>query len=72
MARSALGMVWLLAVSAGAAIAAAEPVADALLRAYPDHLASVEGSGPEAALVWKDGTRMPLGDGAEKPLDVRI
>ena len=70
MTRMALaGLLWLLAISAGAANAAAEAVADALLRAYPDHLVGVEGSGSEAALVWKDGMRMPLGAGAEKPLD---
>jgi D-alanyl-D-alanine carboxypeptidase len=60
------GLAWLLAVSAGAA---AQPVGEALLRAYPEHLAGVEGSGPETALVWKDGTRMRLGSGAEKPLE---
>ena len=70
MTRKALaGLVWLLAVSADVTAAAAEPVGEALLRAYPDHLAGVEGSGPEAALVWTDGTRMALGSGVEKPLD---
>jgi len=38
----------------GAAIAAR------LLKAYPDHLKAVEGN----VLVWRNGTRMPLGDGA--------
>ena len=34
--------------------------ATALVRAYPDFLAGVEGN----ALVWKDGARMPIDDGA--------
>ena len=47
---------------AGCATAApARPVGDAgaarLVAAYPDHLASVEGD----TLVWRDGTRMPIG-----------
>jgi hypothetical protein len=33
---------------------------DDLLRAYPDALASFDGSN----LVWRDGTRMPVGDGS--------
>jgi len=44
--------------------AAAQPpradVAQALLAAYPDFLARVDGND----LVWKDGTRMPIDDGA--------
>jgi hypothetical protein len=32
---------------------------DALVAAYPDHLAGREGN----ELVWKDGTRMPISDG---------
>jgi hypothetical protein len=42
-----------------AAPAAADPAIDALIAAYPDHLVGVEGG----ALVWKDGTRMPISDG---------
>ena len=32
---------------------------DDLLRAYPDALAGFDG----ASLIWRDGTRMPVGDG---------
>jgi hypothetical protein len=38
--------------------AAADSI-DALVAAYPDHLAGREGN----ALIWKDGTRMPISDG---------
>lgn len=41
----------------GTAVIAADPRLDALLAAYPDRLASYT----ENELVWKDGTRMPLG-----------
>ncbi len=34
-------------------------IASRLLAAYPDHLERVEGN----ALVWRDGTRMPIDDG---------
>jgi hypothetical protein len=37
----------------------ADPALDALVAAYPDHLAAAEGND----LVWKDGTRMPISDG---------
>jgi hypothetical protein len=37
----------------------ANPAIDALVAAYPDHLAGYEGN----ELVWKDGTRMPIDDG---------
>jgi D-alanyl-D-alanine carboxypeptidase-like protein len=37
----------------------ADPALDALVAAYPDHLASHDGKD----LVWKDGTRMPISDG---------
>jgi D-alanyl-D-alanine carboxypeptidase len=52
----------------------AETVGEALLRAYPEHLLVLEGAGADAMLVWKDGTRMPLGSGSlgtgvEKPLE---
>lgn len=39
--------------------AAADPALDALVAAYPDHLASHDGRD----LIWKDGTRMPTADG---------
>lgn len=42
-----------------AGAAQADPALDALVAAYPDHLASHDG----ATLVWKDGTRMPVSDG---------
>ena len=41
----------------GTAAMAADPKLDALLAAYPDRLASYT----DDELVWKDGTRMPLG-----------
>ena len=37
----------------------ADPALDALVAAYPDHLAGYEGND----LIWKDGTRMPISDG---------
>jgi hypothetical protein len=39
--------------------ALADPALDALVAAYPDHLASHDGT----TLIWKDGTRMPISDG---------
>jgi hypothetical protein len=42
-----------------ASTAAADPAIDALVAAYPDHLLRHEGN----ALIWKDGTRMPISDG---------
>lgn len=42
-----------------AGTAQADPALDALVAAYPDHLASHDGK----VLVWKDGTRMPVSDG---------
>ena len=36
-----------------------EQKAEALINAYPDHLAGFDG----ANLIWKDGTKMPFGDG---------
>lgn len=39
--------------------ARADTALDALVAAYPDHLAAHDG----ATLVWKDGTRMPVSDG---------
>jgi len=40
---------------------AQHPAIDALVRAYPDFLDSHDGK----ALIWKDGTRMPLSDGRD-------
>jgi hypothetical protein len=41
----------------------------ALLRAYPDFLAGVEGG----MLIWKDGTRMPVSDGrADKSFEEKL
>src|SRR5262245_15647105 len=40
-------------------VASADPRLDALVAAYPDHLAGHDGN----TLVWKDGTRMPVSDG---------
>ena len=37
----------------------ADPALDALVAAYPDHLAGHDGN----ELIWKDGTRMPISDG---------
>lgn len=43
-----------------------EQKAQALIAAYPDFLSTFDG----ASLVWKDGTRMPFGEGLpDKPLD---
>src|SRR4051812_14414349 len=39
--------------------ARADPALDALVAAYPDHLARYDGN----ELIWKDGTRMPISDG---------
>jgi hypothetical protein len=42
---------------------------DALVRAYPDFLASHDGK----VLVWKDGTRMPVSDGrSDKTFEERL
>jgi hypothetical protein len=52
----------LLALVLSALRVAADPMndaLDALVAAYPDHLASHEGND----LIWKDGTRMPIADG---------
>src|SRR5215510_14622474 len=52
----------LVALTLSALPAAADPMSDALdalVAAYPDHLAAHEGND----LVWKDGTRMPIADG---------
>src|SRR6266404_1240991 len=39
--------------------ALADPALDALVAAYPDHLAGYDATD----LIWKDGTRMPISDG---------
>ena len=52
----------LVALTLSALPAAADPMSDALdalVAAYPDHLAAHEGND----LVWKDGARMPIADG---------
>jgi D-alanyl-D-alanine carboxypeptidase len=63
MMRHWLAALW---ISTGIASAAAQTAEEGeatalerLIRAYPDHLARIEGND----LVWKDGTRMPLDDG---------
>ena len=53
---------------AAAQTAGTETVGAALLRAYPDHLAAVDGVGADAALRWKDGTTMPVGGDAAQSL----
>ncbi|HZV20417.1 MAG TPA: M15 family metallopeptidase [Hyphomicrobiales bacterium] len=37
-------------------------MANALIRAYPDHLEAFDGT----SLIWKDGTKMPMSDGNDK------
>jgi hypothetical protein len=58
---------WIVAWPPGGA--QAETVGEALLRAYPDQLQGLDGAGADTALIWKDGTRMPLGSGVEKSLE---
>jgi hypothetical protein len=48
-----------LALGYAAPALAADPALDALVAAYPDHLASYD----EKDLIWKDGTRMTLSTG---------
>lgn len=46
--------------------ACADPMLDALVAAYPDHLARYD----DKDLIWKDGTHMPIADGrASKSFD---
>ncbi|MEA2902868.1 MAG: hypothetical protein QOI12_255 [Alphaproteobacteria bacterium] len=53
-----------LAASCGGALA--DPALDALVAAYPDHLAGYDAKD----LIWKDGTRMPISDGrSNKPFE---
>ena len=57
-----LGLVW----AVPAAAQTREQKAQALINAYPDYLAGFDG----VNLIWKDGTRMPFGEGrAGKPLE---
>ncbi len=46
-------------LAASPAPAKADPALDALVTAYPDHLAGYD----DKDLIWKDGTRMPISDG---------
>jgi len=53
------GLAVALTVLLGTGLAAADPALDALVVAYPDHLAGYENN----QLVFKDGTRLPIDDG---------
>jgi len=53
------GLAVALTVLLGTGLAAADPALDALVAAYPDHLAGYENN----QLVFKDGTRLPIDDG---------
>jgi D-alanyl-D-alanine carboxypeptidase len=55
----ALAFLAALAGFAAAAAAGDEAALDRLVRAYPDYLAGHDAT----ALIWRDGTRMPLSDG---------
>ncbi len=49
---------------AGTALADGRTAGERLVKAYPDHIERVDGN----ELVWRDGSRMPIDDGAgEKP-----
>ncbi len=48
-----------IALLLGASTVSIAASVDDLIRAYPDALASYDGSN----LIWRDGTRMPVGDG---------
>jgi len=52
------GCLWLLGLLCLPARALADSSLDALIKAYPDQLASYT----DSELIWKDGTHMPLGD----------
>ena len=58
MTARSLGVA-LVALGLLAAPTRADPALDALVAAYPDHLAGHDGN----ELIWKDGTRMPISDG---------
>ena len=53
------GYVAAVAMLLGVSTASVAASIDDLIRAYPDALAGVDG----ANLIWRDGTRMPVGDG---------
>jgi hypothetical protein len=57
--RTALAALLMLALVAQAA---ADPAIDALVAAYPDHLAGHDGKD----VIWKDGTRVPITDGRKR------
>jgi hypothetical protein len=58
--RPAVGLALSIVASAVCAMPAlADPALDALVAAYPDHLASYDAKD----LIWRDGTRMPISDG---------
>jgi hypothetical protein len=69
MPRLTMRVLWLclcLSFAAPAGAQTLEQKAQALIQAYPDWLAAYDGT----FLIWKDGTKMPFGDGrADKPLD---
>ncbi len=61
-----LGFFLALAFAASANAQTLEQKAEAIIGAYPDHVAGFDGT----FLIWKDGTRMRFGSGQEdKPLD---
>ena len=57
--RGLAGLALSLSILAGSPAAADGAALDALVRAYPEQLASYDSS----YLIWRDGTRMPLSDG---------
>ena len=54
-----MGLAFLAMAQVARAGAASAEELEALVRAYPDHLAGYDA----ANLIWRDGTRMPLSDG---------
>ena len=73
MRRGPVGMVLiaiLLAVAASAASVRAEPAhVQRLIAAYPEQLSHIDGN----SLVWRDGTRMTIDDGAgDKSFEERL
>jgi hypothetical protein len=64
--RAALVPAALIAAAVILATAArADPALDALVAAYPNHLAGYDAR----ELIWKDGTRMPISDGRAKTFE---
>lgn len=56
-------------LTSGVSVFALDGSLDALVRAYPDFLASHDGK----VLTWKDGTRMPVSDGrSDKSFDEKL